>query len=366
MVTLSSATVDPRSIEEHLAAMVAGLPSGVGFVLTKRRSGGGHVVRAWDSLVTSSTIDEAVRVIEELAPSHDVWISTTATDQETFENVKRSGPGKRGGRDDARRLVALFADVDCASGEHSKANLPPDVESARSILEGMPKPSLLIHSGGGLHAWWLIDEPVEIGASRTQCEDVLNRFVRTLGAKAALLGWTFDESVGELARILRVAGTLNHKTEPPRPVAIEDVAIDNVGQIPRYGFDELATLATWTPAPALPTKASIQASQAPSPAGTGILDACKAAAWSEIWPPDWRFVGCESVDGVEVERWLRPGASSDVSVKCWPEGGCQVWSEAIEGLSPAGNSKADVLAWRLGLTRSELAREIISEARRAR
>lgn len=97
-----------------------------------------------------------------------------------------------------------------------------------------------------------------------------------------------------------------------------------------------------------------------------ILDAVNAAAWSDIWPPDWEYVGTTTVAGEVAELWRRPGAPSDYSAKCWPDGGCQVWSDAIPGLdggTGGRHSKADVLAWRLGLSLSELSRRIIAEAR---
>ena len=96
-------------------------------------------------------------------------------------------------------------------------------------------------------------------------------------------------------------------------------------------------------------------------------DAVAAATWAEVWPPDWDYVDDAIVNGEHVELWRRPGATSDYSARCWPDGGCMLWSDAVPGLHGGADrgrySKADVLAWRLGVDLSALSRLIITEAR---
>ena len=363
-------TPNREQIETHLRALVERLPDDAGLVLTKRRATGGALGRAADWLVSLDTLDASVELCAALAPNHDLWVGTTATDEDTFAKIRTQGAGKRGGAADARYLIGTFADVDVAGDGHSKAQLPPSLAEARRILEVMPEPSITVATGGGFHPWWLFRKPVRIEEDRDASAALVDGFVRTLGAEAERLGWGFDDGVGDLARILRIGGTLNHKTGTPRPVTIEAHNTDDlIGLTVRYAADDLARRITWRPAerpttkaPTPTTSSSSSTVTSSSSAGLGILDACKAARWADLWPSDWQMVGTEAIDGASVELWRRPGASSDSSVKCWPEGGCMVWSDAIDGLPTGRHSKADVLAWRIGSDGGTLARQLLGRS----
>jgi hypothetical protein len=64
--------------------------------------------------------------------------------------LRRSGLTRwqRGGLSDMVALPALFADIDDDS----------DAVQQR-LMTSSPTPSLLVHSGGGYHAYWMLDEP---------------------------------------------------------------------------------------------------------------------------------------------------------------------------------------------------------------
>lgn len=75
-----------------------------------------------------------------------------------------------------------------------------------------PPPSVLVDSGGGLHGYWLLNEPYIIdNDDQRQCAELLQR-----GWVQQVVGG--DKNVHDLVRILRVPGTLNFKYDPPRPV----------------------------------------------------------------------------------------------------------------------------------------------------
>jgi putative DNA primase/helicase len=69
--------------------------------------------------------------------------------------------GSRGSAADSLALSALWADLDIAGPGHKAVGLPPDEESARRIVteSALPDPTMWVHSGGGLYAWWLLDKP---------------------------------------------------------------------------------------------------------------------------------------------------------------------------------------------------------------
>jgi P4 family phage/plasmid primase-like protien len=373
-----SATVTAPDVEligDYLANMTHALPDDAGFVITSIRQGSGVAGRGWDHLVTGSNINEAAQRCVELARSSNVYLSTTATDKATWATTLARSPGARGGKDDARFLVGLFADLDVAGPNHKADNLPPTIADAESILNCVPEPSFTLASGGGLQAWWLFDEPMPI-TNTADAADLVDRWVRTLEAEAHRLGWNFDGGIGELARVLRPTGTLNHKRAELHLVDFRNWKADEDGAPIRYRVADLEAfcivpLSTMpetisTTSEAKPAK--IKTSK-PSSSDLNILDACNVAAWEDIWPPDFEKVEpptAPKVHGTPVELWKRPGASSSHSVTCWPDGGCRVFSDQIPGLDSGEHgdySKAAILAWRIGTDLSELSKKILFTAR---
>ncbi len=109
-----------------------------------------------------------------------------------------------GRTENCQRLGALFADLDFGKSSESALR-------ARLATFGLP-PSILIHSGGGLHAYWLLDTPCDVTENAAEIKAFLRRLAVATGG---------DVVVGEVARVLRIPGTLNHKFTPPVPVIVE-------------------------------------------------------------------------------------------------------------------------------------------------
>jgi hypothetical protein len=104
------------------------------------------------------------------------------------------------------QLPALFVDIDY------KTTSEP---AARARLAAFPfPPSLIVCSGGGLHVYWLLKEPLDLATEMAQARDALRRLAIALSG---------DLSAAECARVLRVPGSLNHKPEygTPRAVTLE-------------------------------------------------------------------------------------------------------------------------------------------------
>lgn len=113
---------------------------------------------------------------------------------------------RHGGAAAIERIWTLWADL--------------DGEASPSALETFdPAPSLVIRSGSGenRHAYWQLREPIETQHAKR----ALRRLAHALEA---------DMAAAEPARILRPAGTLNHKSNPPAPV--ECVHLEPVSYLP--------------------------------------------------------------------------------------------------------------------------------------
>jgi putative DNA primase/helicase len=132
----------------------------------------------------------------------------------------------RGGADDAHALAFLWADVDYGTVGHkpppSGLPLPPDEEAARKIITKLPTPSLIINSGGGLYPIWMYKQPIYLTeANRAEAKTRSQRWQNLIAAKAAELGWHYGSGVGDLARVLRLPGSVNRKVpELERPCRV--------------------------------------------------------------------------------------------------------------------------------------------------
>lgn len=110
-----------------------------------------------------------------------------------------------GSLSNCEQLGALFIDLDCHGDE-------ADVAHALDELEAFTlRPSCVVNSGGGLHAYWLLERPVAVQADSATTRQILRALAHTLGG---------DLASAECARLLRLPGSTNHKYAPPRPARL--------------------------------------------------------------------------------------------------------------------------------------------------
>jgi hypothetical protein len=177
------------------------------------------------------------------------------------------GEHRRGGLVDVSRVQALWVDIDVAHATHAAKNLPPGTLEAASLLAGLPDPTMVVWSGGGLHAYWVLDEPLSREAGARACEG-LQAIVR---AAAAQRGWHLDATANP-DRVLRVPGTTNRKDpEDPRPCTV----IDETGRT--YSYEEIAS--------ALGGSASASAPARAQAAGNGGSPSTSSPPHGDAGPP---------------------------------------------------------------------------------
>lgn len=119
--------------------------------------------------------------------------------------------------DDVAGIIGIGADIDLHSDAHPKGSRPSTIEQALSILPPEFPPSIIVETGNGIQAWWLFKEPWIFGSAeeRQQAATLSLRWQTLLKYAAQQNGWVF-EKLGDLARLLRVAGTQNVK-DPMNP-----------------------------------------------------------------------------------------------------------------------------------------------------
>lgn len=144
--------------------------------------------------------------------------------------------GKKRGGDDLTLAVPGFgADIDIAGpghrhdpNKHNGLDLPPDAATAMSIVThaGLPTPTLWVHSGGGIYPFWLFHEPIIIDGPATleNTQQFAARLHDILARAAADLGWFYGGECRDLARVLRIPGTVNRKDGLSRPCHVVEPA----------------------------------------------------------------------------------------------------------------------------------------------
>jgi hypothetical protein len=134
-------------------------------------------------------------------------------------------------------VQTLWADIDYGTLGHKSATCPPTVQDAYSLFVDLPRPSVVVNSGGGLHCYWFLVSPLE-----TQQGKELNRALQNHIANVAQSrGWHADAKCFNPAWMLRVPGTYNHKSGERRQVSIVSAPLT------RYTADRFGSVAALAP-----------------------------------------------------------------------------------------------------------------------
>jgi uncharacterized protein (DUF927 family) len=150
-------------------------------------------------------LDRVAGILPNVPPGQNIYFSAGIT----------AGPiNKKPSDNDIIGIPALWVDIDIYDpgnpAAHAKKNLPMTVDEARTLLP-LP-PSIIVHSGYGIHAWyilrecWYFDTPEEKG----EAENLMNRLQACVKKRAADSGWHLD-STFDISHVMRLPGTVNYK-----------------------------------------------------------------------------------------------------------------------------------------------------------
>lgn len=146
-------------------------------------------------------------------------------------------PNRRGYKADVVAVPGLWLDLDLAGPAHASKALPETEDDAAAILAAIPfEPTAAVHSGWGLHLWWVFAEPLVLEDQKIRAD-----FDRTCGTfqklaidAAAARGWHVDDT-SDLARVLRLPGTTNRKIptdlRPVRSLFIDGPLHESYGAV---------------------------------------------------------------------------------------------------------------------------------------
>ncbi|MFN9371937.1 MAG: hypothetical protein ACK6D3_08650, partial [Planctomycetaceae bacterium] len=151
------------------------------------------------------------------------YASSKQSTHDVYFGVALMGPtaAGRGQLEQVSALAFLWADIDLAGSAHPGHPLPQTIEEAQSLLAEMPyRPSLVVDSGHGLHAYWLFDEPIVLAtpSDREAARHLSKAWHGRICELARKRGWVL-ENLGDPTRVLRPPETTNHKLKG-QPAAV--------------------------------------------------------------------------------------------------------------------------------------------------
>lgn len=184
-------------------------------------------------------------------------------------------------------LAGMWLDIDINGGPTDKTGGAPDRQAALDAAHAIITPTILIDSGHGVHAWYLYDHPWRFTSSQDQTAAAVTaaQFQQLHRQHTTRHGWGLD-STHDLARLMRLPGTLNGKSTPPTPVKI--LALNMQARYPRQTIRQIASDAgpIHHAAPAEPGGVQVVAGrQAPEPMLQALLEDPEIAATFNHYPP---------------------------------------------------------------------------------
>ena len=142
---------------------------------------------------------------------HDLAISRADADEAKAADPKKAGADfARGCARSAVAMAGVWVDIDVKNDHHSKVGLAQTLDQVVSGVMGLTmKPSLIVTTGGGIHAYWLFKEPwtLESNDERARAQALVEGYQKWI---ASTCGFTVDATY-DLSRLLRLPGTVNHK-----------------------------------------------------------------------------------------------------------------------------------------------------------
>lgn len=233
----------------------------------------------------------------------------SALGKDVYFGLGITAEAKREGRASNAEVIGIpgvWLDLDLKHDTHKQQDLPATLDEIKGKLP--VEPSIVVHSGHGVHLYWLFREVLifDTAEDKKRAEGLLQGFQAYIKQR---LGYKLD-STFDLARVLRLPGTMNYKAEP---VPVQIIAENDL----RYNFDDLDQYAIDTPVKADPVKREGFKRLSTDGSAGFILTNCKFLQhwqlnYKTLPEPIWmaactnliRGVGGEEIVAGAVKEWL--------------------------------------------------------------
>ncbi len=137
----------------------------------------------------------------------------------------------RRGIDTIKRLNALYVDIDYYKTKYNNITEVMEIVQMRSmVFDNIPVPSYVVNSGRGMYLVWLIEQESNFALATWQSvQQYLCQQLLDVGA---------DANAIDAARILRVPGTVNSKSNTEVKIIVDNHNL-SVGEVQRYNLFQL-------------------------------------------------------------------------------------------------------------------------------
>lgn len=211
-------------------------------------------------------------------------------------------------KEDVRELVMLHVDIDPKKSEDPAKEQDP-AEARATALKALetysPPPSFVIDSGGGVQAFWTLDQPLYIGGHVPAAEDAA-RYNQQL--EKDLDG----DSCHNLDRVMRLPGTINlpdagkrAKGRKPRRAELLEYHDGRVYPLAEFAMAEPGTSA----GPDSPGRVSLERGQLRQLRETEELDQWNVPGWAKA-------VIVQGEHPTEPDKWRRDRSRAVFAVAC--------------------------------------------------
>jgi hypothetical protein len=161
--------------------------------------------------------------IAKVAGKRDIYMSTCPIEVDKANEY--AGTDQRNKADDASALIALWLDLDVKDGYFETK------DEASEFADDLTPPTILVDSGHGIQAWWVLDTPWVFNGNGDR--DDAHSLSEKWHALAIQESGVKIDPVQDLARVLRVPGTVNAKERQTCDVLL--LSADG----PRYSLSDL-------------------------------------------------------------------------------------------------------------------------------
>lgn len=249
-------------------------------------------------------------------------------------NPSRRVEEKKGGWLDITRVVEIHADVDGPKfdSDGDRTGGMPDLDSCFLVVSTLSDmlgsaPAGVIRSGGGLQPIWAFDEQRH---SPAETRDLLHRWDQLVQTVGKSHGGVLDRGIhGDIARQLRVPGTINFKPAYNRPL----VVIEHGLEYRAVTFDQLEEVLDSYVLPVTDEQTVSKKSQKRSSgAASRLLKALQNKTLSplDILGPDFSDAGKDE----SGRQFFKRNGSSQVQSGNYLDGVFSLFSGGVEGVSP--------------------------------
>ncbi len=223
-------SVDRNAVRDYLTEMYEGVP-GLLQIWTVPAKGSGKFFTT-----DQDGIEQAVDHIAlqgSVGGQQSIYARVTTLSGQPEEH-------KRGAVALSSHFVGLWTDLDFGMVGHAAGDkLPPDEKAAQAVYDasGLPEASITVNSGGGLYHLVLLDESLDITdpAVRQRIGGLSRRWQAQVKITAEAMGYAYGTGVSDLARVLRIPGTVNAKKWEHQRRAV------HASSGLRYSLEELET-----------------------------------------------------------------------------------------------------------------------------